>query len=203
MTAAMADRMGLKSTTLLVAVTFHSPPPGSSQYEAGFQFESNRSARCWLGGRGDSGFAVVHGNVASVVVRRSLPFRTIALAGCAGAGSAERGPRPLVTTDMNCNNFARAALYNQLEVAHLTFTLVQTHEFVDAPNTRGTTLHASRQGIPTSHSLPRQVPTIRRCTAKCRTFVHGHQEERHSHHVRVGDGRARTQCFLCERGGTH
>ena len=64
-------------------------------------------------------------------------------------------------------------------------------------------MHASRQGIPASHTLRTRVPTIRRCTAKCRTLVHGHQKEGCSHRGRVGDGRAGTQCFLCASGGTH
>ena len=42
--AAMADRMGLKSTTVSVAVAFHSPPLGSSRYaaERGSQPAPNR-----------------------------------------------------------------------------------------------------------------------------------------------------------------
>ena len=37
----------------------------------------------------------------------------------------------IITGDQNSNNFARAALYNLLEVAHTRFSLVQTREWVD------------------------------------------------------------------------
>ena len=48
--------------------------------------------------------------------------------GCSYPLQAARG---IITGDKNSNNFARAALYNVLEVARSKYTLVQTREWVD------------------------------------------------------------------------
>ena len=53
------------------------------------------------------------------------------LQGPDGCSLPLQSTRGIITGDKNSNNFARAALYNLLETAHLRYTMVQTREWVD------------------------------------------------------------------------
>ena len=113
---------------------------------AGWWFHQVHQERMRLHSDGDSRFAVAHGN-GECGGAATLPFPGYDRAGwLCRAGSAERGPYPgarllegpdgcsqsapghavIITTYKNSDNFARAALDNLLEVAHLRFIMVQT-----------------------------------------------------------------------------
>ena len=58
-------------------------------------------------------------------------LRVLERGSCDGCSYPLQATRGIITGDKNSNNYARAALYNLLEVAHSNYTLVQTREWVD------------------------------------------------------------------------